>query len=392
MGKFIRSFCLFLLSSFFIFMKVHLIKSKEVDAEKFTDVVNLLQSVSGPIDFLFQPDAVINFEQDEMFVSFIEGRDRFEKQERHVYFSEVCSSKMEFPLERNEVSWDTLFSKCSKYRKQHRIANDEFVILLTDVANNKNWFACLDEANPYNGFIHTDDWDYFMECPEAFPIAYEVIALILQKHIFNGWIELRTKVHQKAIGCVSDLCMNKQEVMLKMRTADICNSCMQHIEGKLPMPVINHCLQLMNVLRERMLFVANRKSYLQPSKMKIRGKSIFLTDYNNTEIRLRPLELTLYLLFLRHPEGLYMSSLCDHKQELYDAYSLSSGNGSVEEMRQRIDDLANVLSESATQKISRIKRVFEDTIGSDLAQHYIIKGEHGQVKKIAIDRGLVEIG
>ena len=55
------------------------------------------------------------------------------------------------------------------------------------------------------------------------------------------------------------------------------------------------------------------------------------------------------------------------------------------EMKYRIDDMVNALSDSASQKISRIKRVFEEAIGPDLAKHYYIKGESGQKKKIDLN-------
>ena len=59
-------------------------------------------------------------------------------------------------------------------------------------------------------------------------------------------------------------------------------------------------------------------------------------------------------------------------------------------MKQRIDDMVNVLTGSANEKISRIKRVFEEAIGVELAVHYYIKGNIGEVRKIGIDRELVE--
>jgi hypothetical protein len=72
-------------------------------------------------------------------------------------------------------------------------------------------------TNAFNGFVHTADWDYFIDCPSAFPIAYEVMALVLQKHMFNGKRELRMNVHQPPIGCINDLCIQKQEIILKLR-------------------------------------------------------------------------------------------------------------------------------------------------------------------------------
>jgi hypothetical protein len=98
----------------------------------------------------------------------------------------------------------------------------------------------------------------------------------------------------------------------------------------------------------------------------------------------------IYILFLRHPEGIYISSLSEHKQALYDIYSRISSRGMMEDMRQRIDELTNVLREQASVKISRIKRAFTDAIGHSLADHYIIQGDHAERKMIKIDRGLVE--
>ncbi len=370
-------------------MRVHIIRSQEVDDDKFIQILDLLNAVPGPVEFHIKDDAVVAFDPEEIRSNWIHNEEHFGKQKKLYYFTTSLSAEM--PIKREELSWSSLFNKCDQYRIRHQLAPNEFVILLTDMANDKNWFASLDDQMPYNGFIHTDDWNHFIDCPEKFPIAYEVIALILQKHIFNGWADMRLKVHDRPIGCVSDMCINKKEVMLKLRTGDVCMDCMSELEKKIGIAEINHCLNIMEMLRERMMFVRNRKSYLGPSRLHISGKEIRLKDFNNAEIKLRPLEITLYLLFLKHPEGLYMSSLCDHKQELYDAYALISGKDDVQEMKHRIDDLANMLSESATQKISRIKKAFEEVIGSELAQHYIIKGPHGKEKKIALDRSFLMI-
>lgn len=61
------------------------------------------------------------------------------------------------------------------------------------------------------------------------------------------------------------------------------------------------------------------------------------------------------------------------------------------EMKGRIDDLANLLNNSANEKMSRIKRVFEDAIGNHLAKHYYIHGAVGDVKNIDLERGMVRM-
>ena len=94
-------------------------------------------------------------------------------------------------------------------------------------------------------------------------------------------------------------------------------------------------------------------------------------------------------LFLQHPEGIYLSSLSEHRQELYTIYAQISAMGDLQEMKLRIDDMVNALGDSASQKMSRIKRVFEEAVGKTLATHYYIKGESGQKKCIELNRTMV---
>lgn len=380
-------------------MKIHLIKDGDVSNETFTEVFDLLNSIEGPIQFYCDTNSLVNFNEDDIIEKVILDRAKFEesiKLSRSEYVQSSASIQKEpriftFPFSRKSSKWDTLFGKCNSYRSQKGINNNEFVILLTEMSNDKNWFASLDEKMPFNGFIHTSDWNHFIKCNDAFPIAYEVIALLLQKNMFNSYSELSKSVHNDPIGCVNDMCLEKKDIKLKMRTADICPDCMQKLKGKLSFAEINQALNVMESLRVKMLFSQNFKQNVPLSRLVIDAdKRIFLPDFGNIEIKLRPLEKTLYLFYLKHSEGVGLSFLRANKDELKNIYSEVSGSKNLDEMAGRIDDIVNITTNSAFQKISKIKAAFVKSIGEELAKYYYIQGGYEEIKKIELDRGLVK--
>lgn len=386
-------------------MRVHLIKDGDVSNETFTEVVDLLNAIEGPIQFICDNNSLINFSEDDIIENIILDRKSFE-QAISVRNSEYSSNKsteskieyriFNFPFSRKASNWTTIFDKCNSYRLNNVVGNNDFVLLLTEMSNDKNWFASLNEKMPYDGFIHTSDWNHYIKCNDAFPIAYEVIALILQKHMFNNYKEAQKQVHLDPIGCVNDMCMEKKDIKLKLRTADICQDCMEKLKGKLTIAEIHQVLNIMESLRVKMLFSQNFKQNTPLSRLVIDERSrIWLPEFGNIEIKLRPLEKALYLLYLNHPEGIGLSFLCDYKTELIDIYRQYFNNddrdliATNELIEKRIGDLVNITNNSSAEKISRIKSVFIKAIGQELAKHYYIQGGNGEVKKLRLDRGLV---
>jgi len=369
-------------------MTIHLIKSAELSAEVFTAVYDLLTAVDGTITIKCDPESVINFDQEEIFKRFYEDEEAFSKMtEPPLYRMINAESRRSFPSYVRTASWTTFFSKCEKYRVSNSIPENEMVLMLTEVGNKYNWFATLDKGNPNNGFIHTADWDMFLSCPKQFPIAYEVMALLLHRFSFDAQKPITEQAHARAIGCVSDLCMEKKDIILKMRTADVCGDCMTKLKQRMPMPDIMHALKIMDSLRVKMLYAQNFKQHVELSEVYIdpRNNKIYLPGFSNIEIKLRPLEKALYFLFSRYTDGLYLSDLKNYKSELEEIYMKISNTGLLSEMKDRIEALVDVTNKnSASEKISRIKRAFEEAIGPDLAKHYYIQGGNGERKRVGI--------
>ena len=379
-------------------MKIHLIPDETLDGALYTRVLSLLQAVPGVNKFYATENGRLMLPEDMQQEQEIPDKKSFEKMSfdysmvsREMHSQPAKRRTWSFPHTRKAMRWRDLFSSVQEYREQYAIPEKQFALLLTPTANIKNWFALLDENEPYNGFVHTDEWEHFIQCDPSFPIAFEVVALALQRYIFENYSQIMQRTHEQAIGCVSDLCMEKSDIILKMRTADVCASCMQRLEQSLSLPEIHHALAVMESLRVKMLFAQNFRQKCPPSKMVIRRNGrIYLPDYGNIEIKIPTLEKALYILFLRHPEGIYLSTLNEYRQELSDIYSRISSRGLMEDMRRRIDEMTNVLRDQTSIKISRIKKAFTDALGNSLAEHYIIQGENAERKSIRLDRGIVE--
>ena len=77
---------------------------------------------------------------------------------------------------------------------------------------------------------------------------------------------------------------------------------------------------------------------------------IFLTDYQNMEIKMGPLVKAVYLLFLNHPEGLMFKHLPDYREELTQIYLKLKPIGMTDRIRQSIEDVTNPLLNSINEK------------------------------------------
>jgi hypothetical protein len=108
-----------------------------------------------------------------------------------------------------------------------------------------------------------------------------------------------------------------------------------------------------------------------------------------TKVNLSPLDKAVYLLFLRHPEGINFSYLSDYRAELMDIYRKLMYYRTTASMQRSIEDVTDPTKNSINEKCARIRRAFVDILGNYLAPAYCITGTRGEVKKITLDRNLV---
>ena len=116
---------------------------------------------------------------------------------------------------------------------------------------------------------------------------------------------------------------------------------------------------------------------------------IILPDYNNMEIKMEPLAKAVYLLFLKHPEGIMFKCLPDYRKELAEIYNRLRPLGLTDKAIRSIEDVTNPLLNSINEKCARIRGAFVGQFDDHMARHYYIDGRRGEVKKIALPRDMV---
>lgn len=116
---------------------------------------------------------------------------------------------------------------------------------------------------------------------------------------------------------------------------------------------------------------------------------ILLPDYNDIEVKMEPLVKAVYLLFLKHPEGILFKGLTDYREEMLDIYKKLKPMGLNKRTIQSIEDVTNPLLNSINEKCARIRSAFVKEFDESLAKNYFVTGERGEAKKIALPRDLV---
>ena len=388
-------------------MNVHLIRSSELSLETYTNVWNLLNKFQGPINFNesedFEWDNFL-YEQDwiseEQFkeVQKVDFRQEKDINSYSLYAespSERNYSEKTFPFKEPQLTWEDLFLICEKYRRKYTVPENDLVFLLTDVSNDKNWFGSVDQKMR-NVFIQTSNWSSFFgsEIDSRFPIAYEVVVWTLRIMMYRNRYELSQQLHAQPKGCMMDFCEHKSQIVLKMRTADICGDCLDYIQKRdVNRTALNQILETMDGIRSNILFRERSSVLNRPSRLEIRGymKRIFLVDLGDLEVRLNPKEKTLFLFFLNHLEGVRIVDLMDHKAEILELYKRFSRASTPSLIEDAVDLMLQPTDGNINQVLTRIRSKFKQTAGDSIAGYYTIEGARNDVYKISLNRELVTI-
>ena len=132
------------------------------------------------------------------------------------------------------------------------------------------------------------------------------------------------------------------------------------------------------------------KITVKESRLKVTDDArLLLTDYN-MEVKMLPIDKVVYLFFLRHPEGVPIKALSDHRDELAMLYARVLGRTSLgTRQMESVERLCNPFDNSINEKISRIRQAFRAVAHDSIANNYIISGSRGEERYIALNEDLI---
>jgi|ERR1035437_687827 hypothetical protein len=264
------------------------------------------------------------------------------------------------------LSFDELFDLCNTYRIIKRLPNDAYVILITSIKNHKDWFSAFNEKNI---FIHGLEWEYYTKKDAKFGISYQVIEDIFQSQIGLNIddVDNEPNIHMESIGCINDMCMNKTDVMFKLRTADICASCLKRAEDKNVNPLLmDHISRIISTLRKEFVNSYKIESKVKPENVLINPKREIKIGQRNVELDY--LNKVLFIFFLKNLQGVETKLIINYEKQFYQIYKEVRDNAD----EKSINRLVCEPNPTFRTVKSRLNKALKDQLGPTLAEYYIL--------------------
>jgi hypothetical protein len=202
-------------------------------------------------------------------------------------------------------------------------------------------------------------------------------------------------IHIQPKGCMNDFCQNKQEVILKLQNANICETCVEKIRHEnIDNKILQQVYKIFDGVRNELVY--KNRTTEQNADLRL---AITVTNQNeifigNLEIRLTPLRKTLYIFFLKNKlnneNGILFNHLSDFRIELMNIYQQVGVAGEIEILKTRINALVNPLEDRFSQEKSRINAIITEILGKNIAKNYLISGGRNEPSKINISNDLIE--
>ena len=336
-------------------MKVYITSTPKVSREIIENVYLEVNQIKGDITFELLPSLTTN-----QFRKLAETKD-------------VKKSE--------QVSFNFLFNICDGVRLINDLSDTDILVLLTSEKNVEDWFS----ANRNNNiFIDTNDWEKYTSKDPRYGVAHQIIENLFQLLLGIDCDNAKKSrfVHKKSIGCINDFCDEKDEVILKLRTADICEDCLERakslkIKNSFLLQIANSLEHIRNNIRS---IIASEM--IEPETV-IVDKNCKVTIGRKT-INPPGLPKTLFVFFLNELNGVKLNDLSKHSDRLIKIYHKIKPTGNESSVIKITTPYYKEKTTFSKYKTD-LNKYLITTLGDKLADYYLIQQGKDLVFKIRIE-------
>lgn len=120
-----------------------------------------------------------------------------------------------------------------------------------------------------------------------------------------------------------------------------------------------------------------------------RDYRIRLGSPQGTEIPFRPLVRALFILFLKHPEGILLKARERFQEELAEIYAVVAPNVSSEDRKRRVSRLTDLRENAFSENLSVLNATLDRILPAPQAEDCKVQGYNGHPRRIPLSPLLV---
>ena len=355
-------------SSYLRSMHAFICRTPDVDAEGVEELLALLNSKPGPIRFHDAGEIVVKSDLGDYGVT----------------------------LFRKDA-----FAAMVEVHHTHKRDAEDAVVLLTSLNDERYYFAYGEPAGtgPGHHCVMISGWEDMAAMDFLYPTLHIVASNLLQGRMHKTMEEWERNAHEYSVGCISDYCRNKEDILLRLRTADVCEACASKYNaaieaGQFPVEEFEQCMELLELAREGIRFHNRMIATPKPSPLLINPANLIVTLVrHNRVINFNGvIPHCLYILYLQHSAGIPYEELEQHIDALVAHYGKIKGTRTREDLIQNFGVLTGHADRSRlNQEVSKLRRSVKEAVGEKLLPLYMWDAgrEAPKVIPIAGDPGMV---
>lgn len=117
--------------------------------------------------------------------------------------------------------------------------------------------------------------------------------------------------------------------------------------------------------------------------------SIRVGGPSGTQIPFRPLVRAMFILFLKHPEGILLKDRARFQKDLEDIYKIIAPNVDADDRRRRVQKLTNLEDNAFSENLSILNTTLDRIIPLSQVHNLKVQGNNGYPRRILLSPLLV---